>query len=57
MALDATFGTPILILRLRSGQAFPRRRLCRNDEPATHVILNEVKNLMYSILRQHRFFG
>jgi hypothetical protein len=28
----------------------PRQRLCRNDETATHVILNEVKNLMYSIL-------
>jgi hypothetical protein len=27
----------------------PRRRLCRNDENATCVILNKVKNLMHSI--------
>jgi hypothetical protein len=27
----------------------PRQRLCRNDENAAFVILNEVKNLMHSI--------
>ena len=29
---------------------FHVQRLCRNAENATYVILNEVKNLMYSIL-------
>jgi hypothetical protein len=28
---------------------FPFERLCRNDENATCVILNKVKNLMHSI--------
>ena len=28
---------------------FPLERLCRNDENAAFVILNEVKNLMHSI--------
>jgi hypothetical protein len=33
------------------------KRLCRNDETATHVILNEVKNLMIQYFRQHRFLA
>jgi hypothetical protein len=34
----------------------PLRGLCRNDETATDVILNEVKNLMYSILLTTQIF-